>query len=144
MFERSTAYAGTYPRINLNYTASIGYDSAYKIQQGNYTRFTGVRATLPNNTSTTTLFTVDATTTRAFKIDYTITRGTSARTGTYSIVASTDGTGSTLAYDDVMIENASTGVTLTVTETGSTVSFKYATTNTGTAAEIYYSITRLA
>lgn len=144
MFERTTANSGTYPRINLNYTASIGYDSAYKIQQGTYTRFTGVRAILPNNTSTTALFTVDAADTRAFKVDYTIVRSTTTRTGTFTVVASTDGTGGTLTSNDTGVQNAATGVTLSVTETGSVVSFEYATTNTGADAEFYYSITRLA
>lgn len=144
MFERSTAYSGTYPRINLNFTASIGYDSAYKIQQGTYTRFTGVRAILPNNSATTTLFTIDALVTRAFKVDYTIVRDTDTRTGTVTVVASTDGTGGDLAYNDDYTENTDPGVTLTVTETGDTVSFKYSTTNTGIDAEFSYSITRLA
>lgn len=144
MFERTTANSGTYPRINLNFTASIGYDSAYKIQQGTYTRFTGERATLPNNSSTTALFTVDATATRAFKVDYTVTRSTGVRTGSVLVAASTDGTGGDLSYDDTFVENSSLGVTISVTETGDVVSFEYATTNTGVAAEISYSITKLA
>lgn len=144
MFERSTAYAGTYPRINLNFTASIGYDSAYKIQQGTYTRFTGVRATLLDNSSTTELFNIDATITRAFKVDYTITRTNGVRTGSVLVAASTTGNGANLSYDDNFVENSDTGVTLSVTESSSTVSFEYATTSTGVDAEISYSITKLA
>jgi hypothetical protein len=144
MFQRTAANSTTYPRINLNFTASIGYDSADKIQQGTYTRFTGVRTTLVNNTATTAVFTVDAADTRAFKVDYTITRSTSTRAGTVSVVASTDGTGGNLTYIDDFIENTDPGVTLSVSETGSVVSFEYATTNTGVDAEFYYSITRFA
>ncbi len=144
MFERTAAQSATYPRINLNFSASIGFDSADKIQQGTYTRFTGERATLPNNTATTTLFTISAASIRAFQVDYTITRGTSTRTGVVTAVASTTGNGADLAYTDENVQNVDTGVTLSVTETGSTVSFQYATTNTGTDAIINYSITKLA
>jgi hypothetical protein len=99
---------------------------------------------LVNNTATTAVFTVDAADTRAFKVDYTITRSTSTRAGTVSVVASTDGTGGNLTYIDDFIENTDPGVTLSVSETGSVVSFEYATTNTGVDAEFYYSITRFA
>ena len=144
MFERSAANAITYPRINLNFTISIGYDGTDKIQQGNYTRFTGIRTTLLNDAGTTTVFTVDALVTRAFCVDYTIIRDNTTRTGKVTVVASTDGTGGNLAYVDNSVQNADTGVTLSVSETGDTVSFEYATTDTGVDVQFLYSITKFA
>jgi hypothetical protein len=145
MFERTTAQSSTYTRINLNSTASIATENAVQVQQGTYVRETGTSATLVDNTgSATTIISADATVTRAVRIDYTITRLTATRTGSFTIVASTDGTGGNLEYNDEGYQNTSTGVTLTATETGSVVSWQYTTTSTGNDAIIYYSVTRLA
>ena len=148
MFERTLAYSGTYPRIDLNNTVSIGISSADQLALGTYVRETGKTATLVNNTSSaTTIFTVNALVTKAFTMQYTIKRGSATvavRTGTYTIVASTDGTGGTLTTNDAGYQNSSTGVTFSVTETASTVSVKYTTTNTGSDAELFYSLAHLA
>jgi hypothetical protein len=145
MFQRSDAYAGTFARININDTASIAYDNASRILQGTYVRETGLSTTLLNNQgSAVAIDTVDATEVRAFKLDYTIVRGTAVRTGTWTVVASTDGTGGTLVQSDSGQQNSSTGITLSFTETGSVVTFKYTSTNTGTNAVLHYSITHLA
>lgn len=145
MFERSQTYSTTYPRINLNNTASLGYESADKIKQGVYVREVGKTSTLLNNVSSpTAIFTVDATATRSFQVNYTIVRGTSVCTGTFTVVASTDGTGATLATDNSYVQNASTGVTLSASETASVVTVLYTTTNTGSAGTINYSIRHLA
>lgn len=145
MFARTTAQVEStgQRRININNTASIGLDSAVELQLGTYTRQTGLSATLLNNT-TAVLFTVDASVTRAFAFNYTITRGVATRTGTYTVVASTDGTGGDLNNNDTGFQNSSTGVTFTPTETGGTVTVSYTTTNTGTAATLNYSIFKLA
>lgn len=144
MFQRTQANSGTYPRINLNFTNSIGFDGSDQVQLGTYSRFSGVNVTLPNNTATTALFTVSATSTRAFKVDYTITRDTNTKSGTLSVVASNTGNGADLTYYDDFLENSAPGVTLSVTETGSVVTVSYATTNTGVDSQINYSITQLA
>jgi hypothetical protein len=148
MFQRSSAYAGLYPRIDLNNTTSIGITSADELALGTYVRETGKKTTLVNNTSSATaIFTVDALAIKAFKMEYTITRGSgtvAVRTGTYTVVASTDGTGGTIASNDTGYQNTSTGVTFSVSETASTVSVKYTTTNTGNDAELTYSISHLA
>ena len=144
MFERTQANSLTYPRINLNFTNSIGFDGSDKIQLGTFTRFSGVRTTLPNNTATTALFTVSAAATRAFRVEYTVTRSTTTRTGSLTVVASNTGNGADLSYNDDFIENSDPGVTLSVSETGSVVTVSYATTNTGVDALFSYSITRFA
>jgi hypothetical protein len=144
MFQRTNAYSGTYPRIDLHSTASIATENGEQIQMGTYYRQAGTSMTLVNNTaSATPIDTIDAAL-RAVRIDYTITRLTTTRTGYFTIVASTDGTGGNLVYNDEGYQNTSTGVTLTATETGSVITWKYTTTNTGSDATLYYSVTLLA
>ena len=144
MFQRTTAYSGTYPRININAGVSIAIDGASQTQQGVYTRETGVRTTLTDNTVNQVILTFDATAVRAVQINYTITRGVNVRTGVYTIVAGTDASGTGLQGSDTGVENASTGVTFSVSETASIVSWRSTTTSTGSAAIINYSVTRLA
>lgn len=144
MFERTSAYATTYPRIDTNYTKSIAFTGGDKVKLGTLSIESGIRTTLVNNTSSaTTIFTINSAAIKAFEIKYTITRGSpsvAVRTGTYTVVASTDGTGGTLTSNDTGFQNSSTGVTFSVTETASVISFKYTTTNTGVDAELFYSI----
>jgi hypothetical protein len=144
LFQRTTAYSGTYPRISINDTLSIGIDSSSQMQMGTYVRETGTTQTINNNAGSTTILTFDATVIRAVRIDYTIVRDVNTRTGSFTIVASTDGTGGSLAQNDTGYQNASTGVALTATETGSTVTWQYTSTNTGISGYIHYSVTRLA
>ena len=145
MFERTTAQAATYPRIKLNNTASIAMENGYRLQQGTYKRESGVSFTLVNNVSSAAeIFSFDATAVAAVQINYTITRGTAVRTGVYTIVSGTDASGTNLQGSDTGVQNTSPGVTFSVTESSSVVAWKYATTNTGTAGTLNYSITYLA
>jgi hypothetical protein len=80
--------------------------------------------------------------TQAISINYTVTRGQAYRSGT--IVVATNGATNNLTYTDDYSENTSTGITLTVTQTGSDVFVRYISTNTGTAGSLTYSITHLA
>ena len=107
---------------------------------GNYVVNAGTTATVQNNT-TATFFTIDATAIPAFEVKYMIRRGVYTQTGTYSVVASTDGTGGDLdAQDANPVNNGSPGVTFSVTETDSTISFGYTSTDTGVTGTLYYSI----
>jgi hypothetical protein len=54
-----------------------------------------------------------------------------------------DSTGD-IDYSDDFVENSTTGVTLTFTESADIISFRFTTTNTGTNAVLSYSITYLA
>ena len=157
MFERTTSQAATQPRIALNNTGSIvlgmniqgisytidgaaNSTIANQLQLGEYSRTTGVTSQLTNNSSGTLVVVntdlVNAI--RAFKVDYTITRSTTYRTGTITVVS-----GTAFTYTDDYSENASTGVTLTVAQASTNVTVSYATTNTGSAGTIKYSITHL-
>ena len=108
---------------------------------------TGITFTLTDNVSSAAqIFSFDATAVAAVQIDYTIVRGTTVRTGVYTIVRGTDASGTNLQGSDAStgVQNSSTGVTFSVTESSSIVLWKYVTTSTGTAGTLNYSVTRLA
>lgn len=108
---------------------------------GDYIVNAGTTATLVNNATTQTVFTIDANSIPAFEVKYMIRRGVYTRTGTYIVVGSTDGTSGTLTTSDANpVQNGSTGVTFTVTESASTITFAYSSTNTGVTGTLYYSI----
>ena len=170
MFERTTQFSSTYPRINLgttyspvNNTIALGmnvsditfyqnnsagatpYNYANQLALGTYQRVAGIRDDLTVSGSAQTLFTFDADFIAAVKIDYTIItdNNNAVRTGTYTIVRSTSDSTGALASSDSGIQNSETGVTFSESEDGSTsvISWKYTTTNSGT---INYSVTKLA
>ena len=147
MFQRATAYSGTYPRIKIYNSvtgvipASIGIDSAAQIQMGSFIRETGQQATITAGATNTTLFTVNTVFVKAFKMEYTIVVDTSVRTGTMVIVNDPDDSaGDTLQSVDDYVENSGTDVTLSVTDVGTTITVSYAAGRTGL---MYYSLTHL-
>jgi hypothetical protein len=144
LFERATAFAGNFPRININDTTAITTTNSYRISVGQYVRESGTIATLINNTgSPTTIISESSANTPAFVLDYTITRGTTYRTGRIVVAtSSTDSTGD-LSYTDDYTENGSTGITLTLNETSNVVNLRYTSTNTGLNATFVYSLTYL-
>ena len=108
---------------------------------GDYIVNAGTTATIDNNSSGT-VFTINATTIPAFEVKYMIRRGVYTETGTYNIVGSTDGSGgSGFSYPSTnVVNNGSTGVTFTISESASTITFAYSSTNTGITGTFYYSI----
>ena len=150
MFQRTTAFSGTFPRIQLynsvtqTVPASIGVDSAAQIQMGSFVRETGVQAALSAGAVSTTLFTVSSVQIKAFKMDYTITLETSARTGTLTVVNDADDSaGDGLSYTDDYVQNSDTDVTLSVTDVGGTMTVLYSSSGARAAGVIYYSLTHL-
>jgi len=150
MFQRTTAYSGSFPRIQLynsvtqTVPASIGVDSAAQIQMGSFVRETGTQATLSAGAVSTTLFTVSSVQIKAFKMDYTITRETSARTGTITVVNDADDSaGDGLSFTDDYVENSDTDVILSVTDVGGTMTVLYSSSAVRAAGTIYYSLTHL-
>lgn len=143
MFERSAIYATTFPRIQLNNLASIAFTGAEQLAMGTYVRQTGQLATLADNqVLPATVFSVSTSTTKAFAIDYTIIRDTAYRTGT--LVVTADSGATDMTYSDDYTENKSTGVTLTVTQTSTTINIKYNSTSNGFTSQFTYSIRYLA
>lgn len=150
MFQRTTAFSGTYPRIQLlnvstnTVPVSIGVDSASQIQMGSFVRETGTQDTLAVSASAVTLFTVSSVQIKAFKMDYTITVETSARTGTLTVVNDADDSaGDGLSFTDDYVQNSDTDIVLEVTDTGTTIAVKYTSSSTRAAGKIYYSLTHL-
>ena len=150
MFQRTTTFSSTYPRIKIfnavtqTVPASIGVDSAAQIQMGSFVRETGTQATLSAGATSATLFTVSSTQIKAFSMEYTITRETSVRTGTMTIVNDADDSaGDGLSYTDDFVQNSDPDVILEVTDVGSTMSVKYTTDAVRAAGKIYYSLTHL-
>jgi hypothetical protein len=114
---------------------------------GNYVVNAGTTATISNDVSAQTVFTIDTTpngilTIPSFEVRYMIRRGVYTKIGTYIVVASTDGTGGDLYADDGPVpgQNGSTGVTFDVTETDGIITFGYTSTDTGITGTLYYSI----
>jgi hypothetical protein len=141
LFERSNDDAVLHPRIQLNGEASIAFTNGQQLAMGSYVRASGLTVGLTNNVlAPTNAITYSLGGVDALSINYTIVRGTAYRTGIINITATGSGT---LNYTDDYTENANTGITLTVTQTGSTVFVKYISTNTGVGATLTYSITHL-
>lgn len=148
MFERGDDYIGTYPRINNNNKQVISTSNGKEIQLGTFVRTSGQIATLVNNTGSATIVTstdgdalsITAAATRAFVVNYTIVRSSSYRTGTLTVASGA----STPTFTDDFVENTSTGVTLSVTQTAGVVSVRYTSSNTGVDGSMTYSIAHLA
>ena len=150
LFDRSEAevQATGIPRIQTLDAPVVVIDNGYSLDLGNYQMNAAEVVTLPDNASTTTLFTTNASISqslsqkfKAFKMTYTFIRGTTYRSGEMMVVSNPS-----LFYDDEFIENAAlgTGLTLAATQAGDSVSVTYATTSTGTAGTLTYSISHLA
>jgi hypothetical protein len=140
MFERSDAESLTYARIEVGTTTSIGIDNTKQIKLGSFARESGETATLTDNTSVAAnVFTVDLGDITAWSLDYTIKRGSTIRHGKMKVRNT-----STPIVDDEFVEDASTGVTLSVANTsGTTYALQYVTTSTGADATLTYSLTQL-
>ena len=141
LFQRTPAYATTYPCIQLNDTASIATTNGAQLAMGTYVRETGNTFEIVNNT-TATIFTVTTAQTKAFSVNYTILRGTAYQTGT--LLVSSNGSTTDSNWSQDYVENELTGVTLAVSQSSTTVSITYTSNNSGTPGIINYSITYLA
>jgi hypothetical protein len=131
LFQRSDADAKIRPRIRIGSGTNIAVTNGKKIQLGAYTRESGVSEVLVTGSVAATLFTVDSDEIPAFKLDYTIVRsgddssGSEVRTGTITVVRSTDGSGGDLVSNDAFFENGDTGFNLTVSESGGIITVTY-------------------
>ena len=138
MFSRSDDDALVYPRVSI--TGGI-VTTTSQLQLGRYARINGRTFDLDNDVVNQTIFQVNAENTAAFKMDYTIVRDVIVRHGSMTIVSA----GSTsLAYTDDYSENDDSGVTLSASQSTSTITVKYTTTDTGLTGTLTYSISQLA
>ena len=143
LFQRTNDFATTHPRIQLDDTIASATTNVSQtaLAIGNYIRQNGSSIELTNN-STGTITTVSTNQSTAFVVNYTIIRDTLYRTGTL-LISSNNGSNPT--YSDDYVENGDTGASLTVTQTGTTVTISYATNNSPAVnGTINYSINYLA
>ena len=158
LFQRNDTQALTQPRIQIynsdtsTIPLSVGYNGSSKFQVGSYTREVGQQATLEDSATTQTLFVVDSAASvtgggfSSFSMNYTIKREATAgaftlRTGIMTVQAAD---GYVLSYTDDYSENSSTGITLSVSQTGDDITVAYTASSTGFDGTIYYSITHFA
>jgi len=143
MFERTDSDDLLHTRVDVSQTVrGIYFDNARSVAYGNYKRDAGLRANIENNQSSAQdVFTRQANGFCCFAIDYSISRGDAKRIGRLT-VSLAEGSNA-LSYYDEYNENASTGVVLSVDESGSSFRLRYTSTNTGDTGYIHYSLTHL-
>jgi len=143
MFERTDSDDLLHTRVDVSQTVrGIYFDNARSVAYGNYKRDAGLRANIENNQSSAQdVFTRQANGFCCFAIDYSISRGDAKRIGRLT-VSLAEGSNA-LSYYDEYNENASTGVVLSVDESGSSFRLRYTSTNTGETGYIHYSLTHL-
>jgi hypothetical protein len=139
MFARDDVDALTEPRVSVTGTAT---NTGTQIQVGHYARENGRIFALADNQSNQTIFTTDTSTIKAYEMTYTIIRDTVVRFGTLVVTAGS--VSPAVSYADEYTEDASSGITLSVTRSGSVVSVLYSSTSTGLSGTITYSLARLA
>jgi hypothetical protein len=144
LFERADLYAASYPRVlielNTN-TISASNGSQIVLATGSYIRQSGSQTEIVNN-DTNTVTTVPAGQITAFALNYNIVRGITYRTGTM-MVSSINGSG-TPVWNDEYVQNTDTGVILSATQVGDTITIVYTSSNAGINGTINYSINYLA
>ena len=138
MFSRSDGAAQTVPRIQFDAEPNIAIDNGKTLMLGTYQRDAGINAILLDAQTNTILFTLDASATKTFSMNYSIFRAGATRLGTYTIIGTAG-----LATTDDYTEDATTGVTFSVSVVGSTVNVLYSTTASGANATLSYSIVKL-
>ena len=143
MFERDDTDALSFPRVQLGTTISIATTNGSQLAMGSYVRETGKTKTLINDTSAN-VFEIDATVIRAFSVNYTIVRQFNYRTGTIMVASDVGDSSTGVVSMDDYVENNTTGVALTVTQTGDIVSLDYTANEQGVNGTMTYSITHLA
>ena len=158
LFQRNDTQALTQPRIQIYNLAtaaipqSTGYSGTSKLQLGSYSQGVGQQELLEDAVTDEPLFSVDVSTPTSqggfssFSVNYTIKRETAGatmalRTGMLNVQSAG---GYAVSYSDEYSENASTGITLSVTQAGDAVTVQYTATSTTFDGTIYYSITHFA
>jgi hypothetical protein len=142
LFERTDTMAADYPRVYLNVPSNLiaaTNGSQIVVAAGTYIRQSGSQTQLAND-DTNEVAVVSTLQATAFEFNYKITRNDLYRVGT--MVVASDSTGPTMSDD--YVQNGDTGITLSVSQAGDTLSVIYNATDTGINGIINYSINYLA
>jgi hypothetical protein len=137
MFERNDTFSQTYPRIDIFSKASIAFVNGAVVEIGPNLIQANEETPLTNNTTNQTFYTLDTLDFRSLTINYSIVRDVAVRHGSFRVVPTGSGT---LTFDDDYVENASVGVVLTATQSGTDINIKYTTTNTGLDGSITFTV----
>ena len=140
-FERPDSDNISIPRISIGSNSSF-YNYGTKINAGYLATHNGKYISLPNNTSVGVISGLiwSYTDYEGGEILYSIKRNGEMRTGRLTVV----GNGTTWSVDDDSTETADVGVTFLVTFADGNLRVRYNTTNTGFAADMYYSLRQLS
>lgn len=139
MFARDDTDALAEPRVSVTGAAA---NTGTQLQVGHYARENGRTFTLANNQTNQPIFTTGTSTIKAYQMTYTITRDLVVRFGTLVVTAGSSSPA--VSYTDEYTEDSESGITLSVTRSGSAVTLLYSSTSTGLSGNITYSIARLA
>lgn len=144
MFERGEGQNAVVPRIDINNKRVFALDKGERYKFGTYVRQAGEIETIAITGSLTTIVTVNINQTEAFNMKYTFKDSGNAvvRHGTLSVVAAEDPGDSTgsLTYMDDFIENNTSGLILSVDQSGNVISVQY---TSSAAGNFTYSINHL-
>lgn len=138
LFERSDSDAYLVPRVDVGTSGTaIG---ASQNQFGALQQSPGRNFVLVDNQVNQTIFSVNNDFVPAFQLSYTISRANAVRTGTIMLVSGAGDSSGDSTFVDDYVENADTGVTLSLAQTGSQAQLQYSSTNLGVSGIFYYSI----
>ena len=147
MYERTDSDNSSQERIRLTIAVPASYAASNAVSQtsqsGSLYNESGRVIEIANNISSAlTIFNTEAGVNNdGFEFKYTIKRGDTSRSGVMTV--SNEYGANALSYNDDYNENTSTGVTLSASQTGSTVSIDYISDNTTTGI-ISYSVSYMA
>ena len=155
LFQRTDEESLDTPRIELNGTSSIAFDSTSAVFLGNYERQVGLESIVPSGNPATEVFTLLSVNSepQAFNIDYSINRGPDIRTGRVMITNDLTTNLGNIYFDEEYTESDTIG-TITLSAELSLDSFNNpngtvikitpdATGGLGNDVVFKYSITRL-
>lgn len=141
MFDRTDNQDLTASRIAYANTRSIYMNPKTGLQVGLRQIAPGGTVTLTNNTSSATSTGIAFTTAqKAQRINYVATRGSNTRSGTLELTATASGV---TVSDNFTEDGTDIGLTLSALVSGSTVTLRYVTTNTGNNVSFRYSVDRI-
>lgn len=142
LFERSDADNYTVPRVVV--TGAGTSEGAAQTQMGRLFQGRGITFTLGNNQTNQTVHSINNDNVKAYQMFYTITRTSAVRNGVLTVVSGPDDSTGATAFSDDYTENDSTGVTFSVSQSGSQTNLQYSTNDIGESGTLTYSLTHLA
>ena len=134
MFDRDENDNASFPRIDLNNKRAYALDKGERYKFGSYAREVGKTVSLSATVSETNIFTISASTAPTFTVQYSFydPLAFTRRYGHLNVVAAdSDDSAGTLAFTDEYSENNPTGLILSVSQSGTTISVKYTATDAG-------------